>query len=105
MKSIDVNEQKALFSVCVKKGKYRSMDNIKIETKRGLSYQNNELLMKGINKLKETYLIAPSLHMFTYIYSLLIDKDLCESQNISIKFLCALSVYSCLSSEDLFMFL
>ena len=39
---------------------------------------------------------------FTYIYSLLIDKDLCKSGNI--KFPCALLVYLCLSFGDLFIF-
>ena len=38
--------------------------------------------------------------VFTHIYSLLIDKDLCESRNISIKCPCALLVYLCLSSRD-----
>ena len=42
--------------------------------------------------------------LFTYIYSLLIDKDLYESQNVSIKFSCALLVYLYLSSRELFIF-
>ena len=42
--------------------------------------------------------------MFTYIYSLLIEKDLYESQNVTYKILCALVVYLCLSSRDLFIF-
>ena len=37
----------------------------------------------------------------TYIYSLLVEKDLCEFWNISVKFLCALLVYLCLSLGDL----
>ena len=36
--------------------------------------------------------------VFTYMYSLLIEKDLCECQNVSIKLLCALSC------EDIFIF-
>ena len=38
--------------------------------------------------------------MFTYIYSLLIEKDICDCRNVSIKFPC---VYMCLSSGDLFI--
>ena len=41
--------------------------------------------------------------VFTYIYSHLIDRDLCESQNVSVKFICALLVHLCLSSGDLFI--
>ena len=41
--------------------------------------------------------------VFTYIYFLLIVKDLCESQNISVKFPCAIVVYLCLSSGDLIL--
>jgi SRP40, C-terminal domain. len=39
--------------------------------------------------------------VFTYIYSLLIEKDICDCQNVSIKLLC---VCVCLSPRDLFMF-
>ena len=38
--------------------------------------------------------------VFTYIYSLLIKKDICDRQNISIKFPC---VCVCLSLRDLFI--
>ena len=41
-------------------------------------------------------------HVFTYIYSLLIRKDICDHQNVSVKLPC---VYVGLSSEDLFIFL
>ena len=40
--------------------------------------------------------------VFTYIYSLLIEKDICDCWNISIMLAC---VYVCLSSGDLFIFL
>ena len=40
-------------------------------------------------------------YVFTYIYSLLIEKDICDRQNVSIKLPC---VYVCLSSRDLFIF-
>ena len=40
--------------------------------------------------------------VFTYIYSLLTEKDICDYQNISVKLL---YVYVCSSSEDLFIFL
>ena len=36
--------------------------------------------------------------MFTYIYSLLIEKDLCDCRNILVK------TFMCLSSGDLFIF-
>ena len=39
--------------------------------------------------------------VFTYIYSLLIEKDLFECENISVKFPC---VYLCFSSRDFFIF-
>ena len=38
------------------------------------------------------------------INSLLIDEDLCEIRNVSIKLPCALLVHLCLSSGDLFVF-
>ena len=40
-------------------------------------------------------------HVFTYIYSLLVEKDICDCRHISIKlpFVCV-----CLSSRDLFIF-
>ena len=50
---------------------------------------------------KEQYLPDSCL----YIYSLLINKDLCESQNVAIKFPRALSVYLCLSSREILIFL
>ena len=39
-------------------------------------------------------------HVFTCIYSLLIEKDICDWWNVSVK----LCVYVCLSSGDLFIF-
>ena len=39
--------------------------------------------------------------MFTYIYSLLIETDICDCRNVSVKLSC---VYLCLSSRDLFIF-
>ena len=32
--------------------------------------------------------VVPSLHVFTYIYSLLIEKDICDCRNVSIKLSC-----------------
>jgi hypothetical protein len=40
-------------------------------------------------------------HIFTYIYSIVIEKDICNCQNVSVKFPC---VYVCLLSGDLFVF-
>ena len=57
--------------------------------------------MKDKNKLKYVSLIRFDsllitwLHLysvFSYIYSLSVDEDLCESRNVSIKFSCALFV-------------
>jgi hypothetical protein len=42
--------------------------------------------------------------VFTYIYSFLIEKDLRQCRNVSLKFMCALLVYLCLSSRDLSIF-
>ena len=39
--------------------------------------------------------------VFRYIYSLLIDKDVCDRRNVLLKFPC---VYMCLSSGDIFTF-
>jgi len=36
--------------------------------------------------------------MYTYIYSLLIEKDICDCQNVSVKLSC---VYMCFLFEDL----
>jgi len=42
--------------------------------------------------------------VFTYIYSILIEKDLSKCRKVWIKFPCAPLVYLCLSSGDLFIF-
>ena len=39
--------------------------------------------------------------VFTYIYSLLIEIDICDPQNVSVQLPC---VYTCFSSRDLFTF-
>ena len=58
--------------------------------------------MKGTHKHKKASLIQHHLYcVFTYIYSLLIEKDICDCQNVSVKLPC---VYVCLSSGDLFIF-
>ena len=46
----------------------------------------------------------PSLLCLHIYFSLLIDKDLCDSRTGSIKFPCTLTVYSCLSSGDFLVF-
>ena len=46
--------------------------------------------------LSETVMWHCLYHVFTYIYSLLIEKDICDCQNISVKLLC---ICECLSSE------
>ena len=45
--------------------------------------------------------MTPSLSCVHIIYSLLIEKDICDRQNVSIKLLC---VFVCLSSRDLLIF-
>ena len=40
--------------------------------------------------------------LFTYFYSLLIEKDICDRPNVSVKTLC---IYVCFSSGDLVIFL
>jgi len=57
------------------------------------------LFLSVVAVIRNCHMI-PSLLVFTYIHALLIDKDLCECQNISIKFLVLFYLY--LSSEDLF---
>ena len=42
--------------------------------------------------------------VFTYIYSLLIDKYISECRNVAVRFLCVLLVYLCRSSGNLFFF-
>ena len=42
--------------------------------------------------------------VFTFTYSLLLERDLCECRNPSVKFPHTLLVYLCLSSGDLFIF-
>jgi hypothetical protein len=58
-----------------------------------MSTLKNEL----IDEFKMAAGVAPS-SLCIHIHSLLMDKELCESQNISIKFLHAHLVYLCLSS-------
>ena len=51
--------------------------------------------------LFETVMCRHLFCVFTYIYSVVIDKDICGCRNVSVKFPC---VYLCLSSGDLFIF-
>ena len=44
-----------------------------------------------VDKLLETVTWRHLYNVFTYIYSLLIEKDLRKSRNVSVKFLFALS--------------
>ena len=59
-----------------------------------------------INVCEHTVKVAShdSYYVFTYNYSLLIEKGLCEYQNVSFKFPCVVLVYFCLSSEDLLIY-
>ena len=49
----------------------------------------------------ETFTWCCLYRVFTYIYSLLIEKNICDHQNILAKLSC---VYVCLSTTDLFIF-
>ena len=63
-----------------------------------------DLRIKGTHKHMEPSLkrhAAPSLRLFTYTYSLLIVKDICDCRNVLVKLSC---VYVCLSSGDPFKF-
>ena len=44
--------------------------------------------------------MTPSSHVVTYIYSLLVNKDICDHWNVSVKLLC---VCVCFSSEEIFI--
>ena len=66
--------------------------------------------MKGTHKHTDASLICFNNHRclsqseeskFMYVYSLLIEKDICDSLNVSVKLPC---VYMCLSSKDLFIY-
>ena len=46
------------------------------------------------------HMVKTASHVFTYIYSLLIEKDICDCQNVSIKLPC---VCVCLLPGDLFI--
>ena len=57
---------------------------------------------KRVNVCEHMVKAAPRLyHVFTYIYSLLIKKDISDHQNVLFKLLC---VYVCLSSRGFFIF-
>ena len=67
---------------------------------------HNFLDQKRVNLCEHMVKIAPLscgaiFHVFTQIYSLLIEKDICDCLKISIKLPC---VCMCLSSRDLFYF-
>ena len=64
-------------------------------TKIGIQWGNSYWKNEQVPRRKAHQLYC----MFISIYSLLIDNDLCKSQNASIKFLCACLVYLCLSSR------
>ena len=46
-------------------------------------------------------MVKTAPHVFTYIYSLLIEQDICDRQNVSIKLLC---ICVCRSPRDLLIF-
>ena len=78
----------------------------------GKAYTNTQKLIQYISTITDVFLNQKRInvcehmekmasHGFTYIYSLLIENDICDHQNISSKFPCV-CVY--LSSRDLFIF-
>jgi hypothetical protein len=58
-----------------------------------------KVLNSCVMALTGNFHMMPSSSVFTYIYTLLIKKDICDCQNISIKLQC---VYWCHSSGDFF---
>ena len=68
--------------------------------KHVLTITDVSLNLKRVNVCERTW--CHLYCVFTYIYSLLILKDISDCQNVSVKLLC---VYVCLSSRDLFIFL
>jgi hypothetical protein len=58
---------------------------------------------KGLKRELVRFGVLPVLQYFPFphglIYSLLIEKDLCECQNVSVKFLCALLVFCAFHPE------
>ena len=58
--------------------------------------------MEGTNKLQE-HAVSCILCVHIIFY-LLINRDLCENRNVSVKFPCALLVYLHFSSRDLLIF-
>ena len=59
------------------------------------THKNIQKLHWNVSKLRRLY------RVFTYIYPLLIEKDNCDSRNVSVKLL---FVYVCLSSRDFVTF-
>ena len=58
---------------------------------------------------QRSFIIRREYRVFTYIYSLLIMKDLCECQNLSVKLLCVfafhLEIFSFFGKSFLLLFL
>ena len=61
----------------------------------------NDILFKGYVHVFVKYIFTVCSYIFI---PFLLEKYLCHSWNVYIKFPCALLVYLCLSSEDLFNF-
>jgi len=77
------------------------MDNIKIGKERGNPYKRNEEVSGWKAHINTCDMWCHLYCVFSYIYSLLIERDICDCWNVSVKLLC---VYVYLSSEDLFIF-
>ena len=90
------------------KGKYQSTDNTNNSKRKGKLLQKNEEI-SGRKAHTNTWKLNWNVLRITDVFldqkrvnvSFLIEKDICDCQNISIKLLC---VCVCLSSGDLLIF-
>ena len=78
--------------------KKRFLDEKHTQTHRNLTEMFRQSQMSFLIRTTSVALYC----VFTYIYSHLMEKDICDCRNISVNFLC---VYVCHSSRDLFIFL
>ena len=68
---------------------------------QNLAFRLVDCILLILGETTGNYHVMSSFGVITYIYSLLIDKDICDCQNVSCNLPC---VYLCFSSGDLFAF-
>ena len=93
-----------LFHCLTQKNRKRKRKLSKIIMKRSLDERHTRKLNWNVSTITDVFLIQKriTLTWCTYIYSLLIKKNICDCWNILAKLLC---VFVCLSSGDLLIFL